>query len=221
MTELTSCAGVVLAGGKSERMGAEKAALPIGGEALLARIVRRLRLALPEVYIIGPSHLKALAPDTPLFPDDFPGLGPLGGLSTALAHIASQHIFVVGCDMPFVESALVGAMARAASGHPEVDVVALRTARGAGGVRGAGGLEPLHAVYARTCAPLVQERSAAADGRSLVALLERLRLLELPASSIARYDPAGRSTFNANSPDEWREALAIQAQESDTPSSRM
>ena len=212
MTELTACAGVVLAGGKSERMGTEKAALPIGGETLLARIVRRLRLALPEVYINGPSHLEALAPGTVAFSDDAPGLGPLGGLSTALTRVASQHIFVVGCDMPFVEPALVGAMARYSAAHPEADVVALRTARG---------VEPLHAVYARTCAPLAHEWITAGDGRSMAALLERLRLMELPASIVARYDPAGRSTFNANSPEDWREALAIQAQEADTPSSLM
>lgn len=212
MGELIACAGVVLAGGQSERMGTEKAALRIGGEALLARIVRRLRLALPEVYVIGPSHLTALIPTTPIIPDDFPGLGPLSGLSTALAHLSSQYIFLAGCDMPFVEPALVGVMARYASRSPEVDVVALRTARG---------IEPLHAVYARTCAPQVRERIAASDGRSMGALLEQLRLAELPSSIVAQYDPAGLSTFNANSPEDWREALAIQAQESDAPTSLM
>jgi molybdopterin-guanine dinucleotide biosynthesis protein A len=212
MTELIPCAGAVLAGGQSARMGTEKAALRIGGETLLARIIRRLRLALSEAYIIGPSHLTALAPGTSVFPDEFAGLGPLGGLSTALARAPGRHIFLVGCDMPFVEPALVGAMARYASRHPEADVVALRTARG---------IEPLHAVYARTCAPLVRKQIAAADGRSMGALLERLRVVELPASIVARCDPTGRSTFNANSPDDWRDALAIQAQEIDTPTSLM
>ena len=212
MTELTSCAGVVLAGGKSARMGTEKAALRIGGETLLARVVRRLRLALPEVSIIGPSHLTALAPGTPVFPDEFPGLGPLGGLATALAQVSSQYIFLTGCDMPFVEPALVSAMAAYALRSPEVDVVALRTSRG---------IEPLHAVYGRACAPLVQERIAATDERSMGALLERLRVTELPASMVAQCDPTGRSTFNANSPEDWREALAIQAHEADAPTSLM
>jgi molybdopterin-guanine dinucleotide biosynthesis protein A len=212
MAESTSCAGVVLAGGKSARMGAEKAALRIGGEALLARVVRRLRLALPNVLIIGPSRLTLLAPGTPVFPDESPGLGPLGGLSTALTHTTSQYIFLTGCDMPFVAPALVSAMATYASRSPEVDVVALRTARG---------IEPLHAVFARTCAPHVQERIAATDGRSMGALLEQLRVMALPASMVAQYDPAGRSPFNANSPEDWREALAIQAQEVDTPTSLM
>jgi molybdenum cofactor guanylyltransferase len=205
MIEAASCAGVVLAGGKSARMGSEKAALRIGDETLLARIVRRLHLALPEIYIVGPPHLAALTPGTPVIPDETPGIGPLGGLSTALAHASSQHIFLMGSDMPFVEPALVRAMARYAERYPGADVVALRTPRG---------LEPLHAIYAQACASAARERLAAADGTSLSALLERLNVKELPASIVARHDPSGRSTFNANSPEDWREALAIHAEES-------
>jgi molybdopterin-guanine dinucleotide biosynthesis protein A len=212
MIEAASCVGAVLAGGKSARMGVEKAALRIGDETLLARIVRRLRLALREVSIIGPPHLVALAPGGAVIPDEAPGIGPLGGLSTALAHAPSQRIFLMGCDMPFVEPSLVGAMARYAARYPGSDVVALRTPRG---------LEPLHAVYAQTCASAVRERLAATDGKSLSALLERLSVKELPANVVARYDPSGRSTFNANSPEDWREALAIYAEESSASSDRM
>ena len=62
---------------------------------------------------------------------------------------------------------------------------------------------------------------AAADGKSLSALLERLNVKELPANIVARYDPSGRSTFNANSPEDWREALAIYAEESSASSEWM
>lgn len=185
-------------------MGTEKAALTIGGETLLARIIRRLRLALPEVYVIGPSYLHALAPDTVVFPDETSEAGPLGGLSTALAHMTGQRAFVVGCDMPFVAPALVSAMARHAADHPEADVVALKTPRG---------VEPLHAIYARSCSPLARQALAAGDARSLAALLERLKVEEFPASEVAQHDPSGRSTFNANSPADWQEALAIYARE--------
>jgi molybdopterin-guanine dinucleotide biosynthesis protein A len=205
MIEAATCAGVVLAGGKSARMGMEKAALRIGDETLLARIVRRLRLALPEVYVVGPPNLAALIPGAAVIPDEIPDSGPLGGLSTALAHAPSQHVFVIGCDMPFVEPALARAMARYAARYPGADVVAVRTLRG---------LEPLHAVYTQTCASAVRERLASADGRSLTALLERLNVKELPARIVARHDPSGRSTFNANLPEDWREALAIYAEES-------
>jgi molybdopterin-guanine dinucleotide biosynthesis protein A len=212
MIEAASCVGVVLAGGKSARMGMEKARLRIGDETLLARIVRRLRLALPEVYIVGPPHLAELAPDTQVVPDELAGRGPLGGLSTALAHVPSQRIFLIGCDMPFVEPEVVRALTRHAARYAGADAVALRTPRG---------LEPLHAVYAQTCASAVRERLAAADGRSLTALLARLRVKELPVRVVARYDPSGRSTFNANSPEEWREALAIYAEESSASTAEM
>jgi molybdopterin-guanine dinucleotide biosynthesis protein A len=211
MIEPASCVGVVLAGGRSARMGMEKAALRIGGETLLARIVRRLRLALREVIVVGPPQLRALAPEVSVFPDDTPDMGQLGGLSTAVAHVAGQRAFVVGCDMPFVEPELVRAMARFAAANPDVDVVALRTAQG---------LEPLHAVYARSCAPVVAELLTAGEARSLAALLARLRVKELPAEEVARRDPARRSTFNANSPEEWREALAIYARDANALASR-
>jgi molybdopterin-guanine dinucleotide biosynthesis protein A len=191
-------------------MGTEKAALRIGGETLLARVLRRLQLALSAVVIIGPPDLTALASGVPIYPDEIPGVGPLGGISTAFAHLASQRIFVVGCDMPFVAPALVKAITRYAARYPTMDVVTLRTARG---------IEPLHAVYARSCWPRIQERLAAADGRSLGALLSQLRVKEVSASVVARHDPAGRSTFNANSPEDWQEALAIQAQESSASAS--
>ena len=204
MIDAAACVGVVLAGGKSARMGTEKAALRIGDETLLARVVRRLRLALPEVYVVGPPHLAAFIPGTAVIPDQTPAVGPLGGLTTALAHAPSQRAFVIGCDMPFVSPALVRAMARYAARYPGADVIALRTPRG---------LEPLHTVYAPTCASAARERLAAADAPSLSALLEQLQVTELPASIVARYDPSGRSTFNANSPEDWREALAIYAEE--------
>jgi molybdopterin-guanine dinucleotide biosynthesis protein A len=202
---MPSCVGVVLAGGLSARMGVEKAALPIGDETLLARIVRRLRLALPEVVIIGPRRLQSLVPDVAVFPDETPGLGPLGGLSTALASTARPRAFVMACDMPFVAPALVAAMARYAERYPTVDVLALRAA--------ARGLEPLHAIYARACAPIVRARIDSGGDHSLGALLQSLNVKALPASVVARYDPAGRSTFNANSADEWRHVLAICAEE--------
>ena len=256
--------GVVLAGGRSSRMGADKAALLIGGEPLLRRVVRRLRLALAATLVVGPPELAALlqptapgqtmdqppaqtpgqvvarpsvAPmagrtaeyiaETRVIPDAQPGLGPLGGLATALAAITTPYAFVIACDMPFAQPALIrlqarlalagGAVSDATTGDgptadapaqygvgalpqaPAYDLVALRTAQG---------LEPLHAVYARACLPIVQAQVAAGD-LALRRLLARLRVRELTADEVARTDPRGLSTLNANTPDEWAQALAL------------
>ncbi|HZC79101.1 MAG TPA: molybdenum cofactor guanylyltransferase [Ktedonobacterales bacterium] len=195
--------GVVLAGGASARMGRSKAVLELRGEPLLRRVVRRLRLALPNVLVVGPPDLATLVPDATVLPDLTPGAGPLGGLHTALRAVTTPWAFVVACDMPFVAPALVRAMARLATAHGAADVVALRTTHG---------VEPLHAVYHTSCLAAVERRIATAD-HSMAGLLSTLTVHVVEPAEVAPYDPSGRSAFNANTPAEWQQALALAATE--------
>lgn len=193
-------AGVVLAGGRSSRMGRGKAQLPIASEPLLRRVVGRLRAALSEVLVIGPpEELAPLVPDVPVIPDTRPGMGPLAGLEVALSAITARYAFVVACDMPFVAPALVAAMAARALAAPDYDVVALRSARG---------LEHLHAVYARACLTPITDALDRGD-LSVHGLLARLRVLEISPAEASPYDPTGLSAFNANTPAEWARALTL------------
>jgi molybdopterin-guanine dinucleotide biosynthesis protein A len=212
--------GVVLAGGLSRRMGhlGPKAALPIGGEPLLARVARRLHAAdLSTVVAIGPAYLAMLVPGVPVIADRRAGTpGPLAGLETALAWAAAMPtcrgvpasasdcwVFAVACDMPFVAPALVRAMVQRAVELPDSDALVLRSARGT---------EQLHAAYRVACLDTV---SALLDAgaRSLLDLLAHVRTAEFPAVEAARYDPSGWSAFNANSPEDWQRALTLAATE--------
>lgn len=209
--------GVVLAGGLSRRMGAlgPKAALAIGGEHLLARVVRRLRAGgLREVLVVGQPELGALVPGVVVVPDRRPGAhGPLAGLETALAWASDatakhpdmpyHRAFVVACDMPFVAPALVRAMVERAAHTPEAEVLVLRSASG---------IEQLHAVYSLGCLPAA---TALLDSgaRSLRELLAQVRTVEFPAAEAAPYDPSGLSAFNANTPDDWRRVIEVAAKE--------
>ena len=199
--EVDEATGVVLAGGLSQRMGQSKAALLIGGEPLVRRVVRLLRLALRDVMVVGSGDLAALVPDTPII-QDLPlhqGQGPLAGLEAALNAIETPYAFVVACDMPFVLPDLVRAMVDLTIADPSHDVLVLRTSQG---------IEPLHAVYSRACLPVVTRQLDAGE-RSLQRLLPHLRFGEIPAELVSRCDPAGRSAFNANTPEEWERALAM------------
>ncbi|HEV2457819.1 MAG TPA: molybdenum cofactor guanylyltransferase [Ktedonobacterales bacterium] len=190
--------GVVLAGGRSRRMGADKAALLIEGEPLLRRVVGRLRPALPAVLVVSPPELAPLVPGVRVVPDTRPGMGPLAGLEAALAAIETPRAFVVACDMPFVAPALIRAMADyAAANAPDADAVVLRAGED---------VEPLHSVYSKACLPVVTELLDAGT-RSLHDLLARLRVAEFPTAEATRLDPSGRSAFNANTPAEWERAL--------------
>jgi molybdopterin-guanine dinucleotide biosynthesis protein A len=99
--------GAALAGGQSRRMGQDKAALAIGGQPLLARVVARLQMVTPQVRVIGAVERAALVPGVPVVPDLRPGCGPLGGIYTALRTTSAPYVLVVGCDMPFLNAALL------------------------------------------------------------------------------------------------------------------
>jgi molybdopterin-guanine dinucleotide biosynthesis protein A len=195
--------GVVLAGGQSIRMGRSKAALEIAGKPLLQRVVGRLQRALPVVLVIGPAELAPLIPGVRLLPDLRPGLGPLGGLETALSAIDTPCAFVVACDMPFVVPTLVRYLATVAEADVDADVIALRTAHG---------LEHLHAVYRAACLPEVRTQLDSGT-RSVHALLQRLRVRAVDSVETVPFDPRSLSSFNANTPHEWRWARALDATE--------
>jgi molybdopterin-guanine dinucleotide biosynthesis protein A len=195
---LDETTGVVLAGGRSRRMGVDKAALLIESEPLLRRVVGRLRLALPAVLVVGPPELAPLVPGVRVVPDSRPGMGPLAGLEAALLAVETPRAFVVACDMPFVVPALIRAMADyVVANVADADAVALCSGED---------VEPLHAVYSVACLPVVTELLDART-RSLHDLLARLRVAEFPPGEAARLDPSGLSAFNANTPAEWERAL--------------
>jgi molybdenum cofactor guanylyltransferase len=152
--------GIVLAGGRSSRMGRDKAALKLDGQTLQNRCVAVLRECFPEVLVI--RH------------DDVPGLGPIGGLATALRR--APEVFVVACDMPFLNAGLIREMA---SQLPGYDAVAI-----------AG--EPLHAAYSARILPAV-ERQIATGNYSMNHLLSQLRVKAI----------SGPALININTPQEW------------------
>jgi molybdopterin-guanine dinucleotide biosynthesis protein A len=103
----------VLAGGRSTRMGRDKAWLPApaGGEALIERLLRIAReLGLPAVVVGGnaPAGVECLR-------DEPPGIGPIGGLCALLARAETQPAIALACDLPYVDAALLAKLARTPS----------------------------------------------------------------------------------------------------------
>jgi molybdenum cofactor guanylyltransferase len=185
-------AGVIVAGGRSRRMGEDKASKSFVGEPLLTRLVRRLAPVVDELLVIGPASLESLAPDARVLGDLVSDAGPLGGLYTALHATECEHLFLMACDMPFVEPQLVRAMLAVAASAP-ADAVAMCVGRR---------LQPLHAVYPRACLPTV-ERHLASDDRSLHNLFRELSVITMDDVVVRRNDPHGLSTMNVNTPSDW------------------
>lgn len=194
MTQKVS--GAVLAGGQSRRMGSDKAALLIQGEPLLRRVASLVHAVTPDVAIIGPPERAALVPDVPIIPDGWPHQGPLGGIATALQAFAGNAVLVVGCDMPFLNPALLRYLITLA---PTYDAVV---------VRADGEAHPLHAVYQQSCLPIIEAQLLAGDLK-VQRFLARLKVRFVEGFELDRLDPGRLSTFNANTPEEWHKVQRL------------
>ncbi len=132
-----SVTGVILAGGKSTRMGQDKATLVVKGLPLFERVRKVFRLLFAKNLIAG-DRPDLARPDLPCYADIYPG-SALGGLYTGLLRAETEWIFVAPCDMPFPDPALIRTITALRAGY---DVVVPRTRQG---------FEPLFACYAKSC----------------------------------------------------------------------
>ncbi len=97
--------GVVLAGGRSSRMGRDKALIPYAGRTLLERALDILEPQVQELLVIGdPMKYGHVGPF--VVADDIPGVGPLGGIVTAMRYASHDRLLVLACDMPHVTAGL-------------------------------------------------------------------------------------------------------------------
>lgn len=101
----------ILIGGRSTRLGRDKAFVELGGRTLLERAVHTLQPEFERITIVAGNSLQfatqSIAADVPFVFDLYEGRGPLGGLHSALAHAESPWIFVLACDYPFISSDLI------------------------------------------------------------------------------------------------------------------
>src|ERR1700737_3888460 len=176
--------GFVLAGGRSARMGRDKALLPYRGTTLLEHIASIVRQAAGTAAIIGDAH-RYREVGYPVYPDQVPQCGPIGGIYTALSVTSSDWNLVVACDMPMLSSPVVRRLIEHSVQSPGVCIV---------GVGPGGEPHPLCAVYHRRCLPLLDQ--ATRDKR----FRRRGLLRELNAEQVALDATA---LANVNTPGEW------------------
>jgi molybdopterin-guanine dinucleotide biosynthesis protein A len=182
--------GVLVAGGQSRRMGRDKRFLELGGQTLLLRALSALQSLFTEVLIALAEPLPQLTGQGyRIVLDLIPDCATLGGLYTGLASASHPRVFAVGCDMPFLNPE---AIRRLAGLGMQADVVMPRLATG---------LQPMHAVYSKTCLPHL-ERMAKTRQLKVQALTEipALTVQLVPEKDFLDVDPQLLSFFNINTP---------------------
>ena len=181
----------ILAGGRSRRMGRDKAALPWDGGTLLERLARVALATHCPTRVIGRARPDDwMLPSVTFHPDRHPEMGPLGGVLTAL-EAGEEPILAVACDMPRLDARALGWLLKIARDLPcESTGVAARNGDQT---------EPLFAVYGQSLREIAAARIAA--GRlSLGGMIAdaALTIVDVPEEIRA-------SLMNVNTPEEWRD----------------
>lgn len=201
---------IVNAGGQSRRMGKPKALLPMppDNQPLLQQIVQRLQSLSPQRIVVvanDPSFREQvdLGESVTWLPDTYPAVGPLGGLATGLAVCDDWAIFVA-CDMPLLDLALFAyfctlAAEKDAVGADQWDAIVPVVDQYP---------EALHTLYHRRCLPAIEARLAGGERRA-ICFLPDVRVRYVPEPELRHFDPTLQSFFNANTPEEWAQVLAL------------
>jgi molybdopterin-guanine dinucleotide biosynthesis protein A len=187
---------VIQAGGKSTRMGEDKALKLFLGRPLIQRVVERLALIADEILVTTNRLNDYAFLGLRLVPDLVPHCGAIGGLYTGIASASHPIVAVAACDMPFASASLLEMAIRLLI-REAVDVVVPHSNDG---------LEPMHAVYRReTCLPVIR---SAVDLNQLKAIdwFPLVGVRELSGEEIAVADPSGLAFWNINTPEDFARA---------------
>ena len=184
--------GIILAGGKSSRMGQEKSLMPLCGEPVLAHVLRRFAPQVAHLALNANGAVSRFAGfGLPIIGDakEFAGCGPLAGLLAGLefaAHSRASHLASVPCDAPFLPLDLV---ARLGGDRDTNKVFCASSGRGP---------EPLFALWPVAMAASLRRRLQASDFKVQAAILA------LPHQFVVFTSPAGQPDpfLNLNSPDD-------------------
>lgn len=190
--------GVLLAGGKSRRMGEDKRYLVMGGETLLERGLGVLRSVFQEVLVVIGQDSPPINVDARVVRDLVPECGSLGGLYTGLMQATAPCIFVVACDMPFLDQAVI---AQFTSRRATADIVMAKLAAR---------LHPMHALYGKQCLPALEQMIQARQLKiqELVSHVS-LRVQYVTETDLSSIDPSGRSFQNVNTPADFEAARSM------------
>jgi molybdopterin-guanine dinucleotide biosynthesis protein A len=178
-------AGFVLVGGRSLRMGRDKALLSLNGSTLIQHIASQVLQSAGSATLVGsPERYEGLG--YPAIADRMQGRGPLGGVYTALSVSQMDWNLIVACDMPAVTADFFKDLLSAAEATG-ADCLVPETAAG---------LEPLCAVYHRRCRDAAH-RALTCNILKMHDFVSTLRAQKWPVPDPSRL-------LNANTPEEWK-----------------
>jgi molybdopterin-guanine dinucleotide biosynthesis protein A len=190
------CSGIVLAGGKSSRIGIDKAQLRIlDNPALIYTVVWKLKTVCDDVIVVT-RGLKYLDLDVKWARDIYANAGPLAGIHAGLFLAKNSYALVVACDMPFLNTQLLKYMVSLPQKY-DILIPKLKSR-----------VEPLHAIYSRRCLTPIEKRLQEHRFQT-IDLIKDVNARYLREGIIRKLDPNLQSFYNVNTSENIREAESI------------
>ncbi len=197
-----ACSGVILTGGLSRRLsGTNKAFVKVGGRRIIDRVDAVFRAVFDEIIIVSNQPADYLEFDATIAADIFTTRSSLTGIHAGLFYAANPFVFITACDTPFLRESLVRAVLNRIEAHDGVVVPET-----------AAGLEPLCAVYAKTCLPLI-ERQIREEKFKIQRFFKSIRVHKLAEDDLRRADPELESFFNINTHEDLARAETLAQQQ--------
>lgn len=200
--EGTPVSGIILAGGRSRRLGRDKAVELFGGQPLIRRAIDRVAPLTGEIVVVVADSARGKAlpldADHRVAVDIYPDGGSLGGIFSGLSAAANNWGLVVACDMPFLNPRLLEYML---AQRGDCDAVVPQPGDFP---------EPTHALYSRACLPHIEARLQAGDLK-ISGFFDEVRVRYLEEGEVRQFDPDLLSFFNVNSPEDLARAHALAA----------
>jgi molybdopterin-guanine dinucleotide biosynthesis protein A len=182
----------ILVGGKSSRMGSNKAFLELKGKTFIELQIDLLREIFDDIFISANTSSEYEYLNLSIFKDVYPGKGPLGGIYTSLINSSSLHTFMLACDMPFIGPELINHLKDLTK---EYDVVIPKSEKG---------LEPLHAFYSKKCIDPIK-RSLEEDNLRITSFFPHVNVKIVELDNLNLSDSFKNSIKNLNTRDDYED----------------
>lgn len=184
--------GIILAGGKNSRMGANKAFLKIDDIFLIDKILFVYRKIFSEIMIVTNDTLPYTAsPDATIVTDIYKGKGSLGGIYTGLFFARHDYAFVAACDMPSLNESFIRYMIGQTGKH---DIVVPEIPEG---------FQALHAIYSRRCLPAIR-KMILSDKLKIAGLFKDTSTLRITGKEIHPFENNSTMFLNINTPEDFK-----------------
>ncbi len=181
--------GIILSGGKSARMGENKAFIEIDGVPIIHRIYSLFKELFQEIIIVTNQKELFSNINSEIYTDLLPNKGALGGLYTGLFFSNFSYSFCVACDMPFINKSLVKYLIK---NIEDYNVIVPLTKDG---------LQPLHAIYSKNCLDAIKKTIE--NGKyKIIDFYSLVNVKILKEEDFGYLDPLRESFINVNTPEE-------------------